>query len=129
MVHDPGGRPLPAQLGKWDRSVHHAAMQTILRVVIGWAVAGWLGAHAHAGEKVHVDGFDMMQVCACDCVNQYELRVQRPDDVDVICRGLRDDGEWTDIKPSPYTPADPSGLLFHTRDHYTEFTCERRSRL
>ena len=104
-------------------------MRTVLRIVTGWIVAGWLGAHAHAGEEVPVDGFDMLEVCACDCVNQYELRVQRPDGAEVMCRGLRDDGEWADVKPSPYTPDDPAGLLFHTRDRYTAFTCERRPRL
>ena len=104
-------------------------MQSALRIVIGWVAAGGLAAYAHAGEEVPVDGFDMLQVCACDCVNQYEVRIEQFDAADVMCRGLRDDGEWTDVKPSPYTPADASGLLFHTRDRYTRFSCERRSRL
>ena len=107
-------------------------MRTVLGVVTAWIVTAWIVAGwpaAQAGEAVPVDGFDVQRVCACDCVNQYEVRVQRPDDAELLCRGLRDDGEWADVKPSPYTPADPAGLLFHTRDRYTAFTCERRSRL
>ncbi len=104
-------------------------MQSVLRIVTGWIVAGGLVAYAHAGEEVPVEGFNELRVCACDCVNQYELRVDRSGDAEVICRGLRDDGEWTDVKQSRYTPADNSGLLFHTRDRYTRFVCEERSRL
>ena len=110
--------------------MQHANMQTALRIAIAWFALGYLIAAAQAGEDtVPVDGFEMLRVCACDCVNQYELQVQRPVDDDVICQGLRDDGEWTDITPSRYTPNESSKLLFHTRDRFSRFACERRSRL
>ena len=110
--------------------MQYADMQTALRIVIVWLALGYFIAAAHAGEEaVPVDGFDVLRVCACDCVNQYELQVRRPMDDDVMCQGLRDDGEWTDVTPSRYTPTESSKLLFHTRDRFSRFTCERRSRL
>ncbi len=104
-------------------------MHTALRSAIAWAAFSCLTSIAHAGEEVPVDGFEMLRVCACDCVNQYEVRVQRPANADLACRGLRDDGQWTDVKQSPYTPVETSTLLFHSRDRFSQFFCERRPSL
>ncbi|MCY3856022.1 MAG: hypothetical protein OXF78_06985 [Rhodospirillales bacterium] len=109
--------------------MHHVPMQTAFRIAVAWVAFGWLAGIAHAGEEVPVDGFEMLRVCACDCVNQYEVRVHRTEDADLACRGLRDDGQWTDVKQSPYTPVETSTLLFHSRDRFSQFLCERRPSL
>ncbi len=94
---------------------------------VGAALVGSIATAA--AETVPLEGFDEVRVCACDCVNQYELRLARPDRAGIACRGLREDGEWVAVRPSPYAPAGLSRFLFHTKDRYTRFACEVSPRL
>ncbi len=104
-------------------------MRKMLQTAAVWATIGGSVTVALAGDAVPIEAVEEVRVCACDCVNQYELKFGRPAQAGLACRGQRRDGEWTAVEPSPYTPADSSRFLFHTKDRFTRFVCETGPRL
>ncbi len=104
-------------------------MRSVDLVLLAGLALGGSAAFAQAGEPVPVEKFDVLRVCACDCVNQYVLHVDWTDISELECQGLRSDGHWMAVEESRYTPDRRAELLFHTREQFSQFMCERRPSL